>query len=218
MRYLALALMPEGSTDASFLWSIAYRTAFEILAYQSKLSVTIGETPCIFGRTNNQRRANLLCDNKGNFDLFILHSDASERQEGSALQHIHGEVSRLAAELCAFEAERLVPRITTREMESWALADVDAVARACGYEAWPRRLKVPWKGMHPERVADPKRALNLAIDELLGEGRRDRSVQIHAILNRVGESMDLSELERLNSYRTFRACLTQSLKFLRLID
>jgi hypothetical protein len=204
--------MPEGTTDASFLWNILYRTAFQLIADASAEPITIGENPYFFWRKSNDLMSKIICDNRDAFDLFVIHSDASNTARKGIIANIAASIAAAAHELCEVEEFRLVPLVATREMESWALADRDALARACGYDMWPPTEEVFWNESRLESVPDPKAIFHSVLDRLVGVKPNDRGERTHDILRQVSDTIDLERLGRLESYAQFRKGMAGSLE------
>lgn len=205
MRHVSIALSVEGSTDKAFLWPIVYRTALLLAA-----NAVIQETPFFIERGKNDERIERIGQHVNEFDIFIIHADATR----SALPRIQetiiypireGVVSRFGV-----NGSRLVGAVTVSEMESWALASPRAVAEAVGFENWPDRLTVPWNPAEAETLPDPKRVLKGAFENLLR--RPLDQILLHETLEALASQISLDELVALASYRQFRedlrTCLT----------
>ncbi|MCK2212796.1 DUF4276 family protein [Actinomadura sp. ATCC 31491] len=109
----------------------------------------------------------------------------------------------------------LVRVVPVREMESWALSDLDVLRQVAG-SSW--QAKSVFEGDRLSRVeclSDPKRTLK----DIVASGRRRRRAGREAgdYLTRIAELMRLDYLENVPSYRLWLSETFEALKELRLI-
>jgi hypothetical protein len=95
-------------------------------------------------------------------------------------------------------------------MEAWALADPDAIARACGLERWPTHASPEWDSQDVEALANPKGTLREAIRSLLSRTRQRRLPPLGDTLERIGTEIDLGRLMRTRSFSEFSDNLQNS--------
>lgn len=212
MTWLVIGLFSEGSSDSRFLPNIIYRQTLNLLLSGRGLDINLQEELEIFRERDNPSRTIRICREAGAVNLFIVHSDATRSARPRILRTIVGELRSETAERCGLEGYRVVPLIPCREMESWALADPDAIARACGFDAWPNHVHRNWDAAFAETVDDPKRVLDEALEALHSRTRRRRIPPASYFLERIGNEVDLGRLMRLDSFQEFSESLEAALQ------
>jgi hypothetical protein len=205
---VSIALSVEGSTDKAFLWPIVYRTALSLA-----VNAVVQETPFFFERGPNEERINRISEHVNEFDIFIVHADATRAALPRIKETIIDPIREGVVSRCRIEGCRLVGLITVSEMESWALASPRAVAESLGFEDWPDRLPLHWNPAEAETLGDPKRVLQGAFEGLLQ--RPLNQVLLHETLDALASRVLLDELDGLPSYRQFRDDLKMCLTALR---
>jgi len=217
-RFVAIGLFAEGTSDFRFLLTLLAREASDIIAHFGTQAVVLSEPPVLplDGRTTEQR-TKVACDNRTNVDIFAVHADASRTGRDTVERLVVFDLRESTAENCGLAAERIVGLLPAREMEAWALCDADAIAQACGLEAWPSSRGFPWGDTPIERIEDPKRALDDAVAALTKRRRGRRSIAAAAYLDRIGETARLERLRRLDSYRAFASDLRDAFDSLGLL-
>ncbi|UBU11966.1 DUF4276 family protein [Nonomuraea gerenzanensis] len=112
--------------------------------------------------------------------------------------------------------ERPVVRVVpVREMESWALGDLDVLRRVAGSSWDPKDVFEGDRLSRVEALSNPKRTLK----DIVASGRRRRRAGREAgdYLTRIAELMNLDHLKGVPSYRLWQAETCEALKELRLI-
>lgn len=212
MTWLVIGLFSEGSSDSRFLPNIIYRQTLNLLLSGQGSDINLQEELQIFRERNNDNRIARICRESGAVNLFIVHSDAARNARSRLLRTIVGGIRLGTSERCGLEAYRVVPLMPCREMESWTLADPDAIARACGFEMWPNHVQRSWDAALAETIDDPKRVLDEALEALHSRTRRRRIPPASYFLERIGSEVDLQRLMRLDSFQEFSKSLEAALR------
>jgi hypothetical protein len=213
--WLVVGLFCEGPTDRRFLSQLIPRTLLAILAEQSAFDVEFQEQIVLFEEKTNEDRAQLICAERTNIDLFVVHVDATRPQRERVQDAIVGQIQAIARATCGVPAERIVPLVPIREMEAWILSDPEAIARVLGYESWPDRVRRDWVPDRAEAETDPKRTLDEAVRNLVGRRRGRRRDGGDVYVDLIGAEVDLTRLDRLDSFQRFRTDLLEGLRALR---
>lgn len=208
MRYISIALSVEGVTDQAFLWPVVYRTALSLAA-----SAVVEEAPYFIQRGTNEERARRICEHSRDFDVFVIHADATRAAHVRIRSTIIDAIREQVERKCAVEGARVVGLLTIGEMESWALASPNAVAQSLGFSGWPDRLALQWNPAEIEILDDPKATLREAFEVLLGRQLDHELVQ--ETLEMLGSNVPLETLANIPSYRVFRDELRDCLITLR---
>lgn len=197
MRYISIVLSVEGSTDRAFLWPIVYRTALSLAA-----NAVIGETANFIERGTNEGRIEDICKHAKEFDIFVIHADATRSALTRIRQTIVDAIREGVAQRCQIDEIRLIGLLTISEMESWALVSPESLAKSLGFVSWPDRLPIHWSPSQVETLADPKQTLEQVLKGLLQ--RPLDPMYLHETLESLGSSIPLEELSVLPSYQRFR--------------
>ncbi|MDC7785737.1 DUF4276 family protein [Rhodoplanes sp. TEM] len=217
MIWLVIGLFSEGSTDSRFLPQIIYRHTLDLIQVGGKQNVQLQEDPILLPGTINGERAARMCSEARAIDLFVVHADAAANARMRILETMIEDIKEIASRQCGLGKHRIVPLLPCREMESWALTDPDAIARACGFDAWPSNIVRPWNPDRAESLNDPKAILRDAVKTLHSRTRQRRLPQIGDILERIGTDIDLNRLSRAESFKEFSSDLEASLKNLEIL-
>jgi hypothetical protein len=102
---------------------------------------------------------------------------------------------------CELDAFRCICLTPKHETEAWILADGQAVLGSVGVEGNPLAYGLPASPQEAERLADPKRALNDALDAM---NVRPRSRNLDLLFPTIANRQRLSELYRAQTIRDFR--------------
>lgn len=196
MRYLSFAITAEGVTDEAFLWTVVFRTLWEVICEKHIAGVELAETQIFFPRLRNKDRADIICRDRLAFDLFFIHFDSTNASKSRLYETLFSPITKLAHANCDVDPVRIIPICTVNEMEGWVLVDPDSIAFACGYEGgWPNSIPVSWDPEHARSISDPKAVLKTAVTDL----RRSNHVSGEEILEVLGSAASRLDLGKLNS-------------------
>ncbi|WP_157442333.1 hypothetical protein [Actinoalloteichus fjordicus] len=137
--------------------------------------------------------------------LVFLHFDASgspEREEARAF----GPMRRAWESYELPErAVKLLPLAPVREMESWALADIDEVNRFAGRDVRQSGVFESELLDEVERLSDPKKTLADALRASSGRRGRRPKMAAAVLLQALAERIRLDQLGRVPSFARWRA-------------
>ena len=219
MQYLGLALYAEGKTDYQFLCPLLLRLCLSAcgLAVQS---VDVGDVLPLDhvaspqGASLAERIAQAAKAAAPAWNLLFVHADA-DGDAGQALRErvVPGLDLVRGLGLARTEGVAVVP---VRMMETWVLADSDALRAVLGTTLDDAALGLTLHGAALERLADPKLTLNAAFAATRPTGRRGRAGAT-ALLNALGEQVVLVQLRMLPSFRALEADLDTALRRLQIL-
>lgn len=198
MRPLKTAIAVEGASDETFFKVLVDRVLKDIGMVHREPGFRVG-APAVFRRGPDTwvSLCKQLCDPSAEFDLAFFHYDGTSRPEREAKKS--WEPMLREWERVDGSKPLLLQLVPVKEMESWALADLDEVNQLAG-------KSVKAQGVHEaahlpdvERLSDPKRTL----DDALRSGKRKRSVHVH--LQLLAERASLTKLMSVPSFRDWRA-------------
>ena len=193
----------EGNSDPALLGSIAHRLVLEICHRGNRGEVCVGDpevTPrmsAVAGRGSPRCLAALESCGESDAILFV-HADGAGDAEQAYARHV--VPVQQAVQGIGRQGQRAVGIVPVREMETWALADPDALAEALGMGQDRTRIHASIGPHAIDHLTDPKRVLNEIAIQVMGL-RGFQRVGFDGVLRRIGES---ARLERLRSLQAFQ--------------
>lgn len=216
MRYLALGLFAEGTSDQQFLQRIIFRAVHQKAVEIYKGTVEVqdafvrGED---FG--SEQRRAERVFRAfgkhlvEGAIDLLFIHADGDTDPERAHAERIAPCMARIDQEQLA-RAFAIVPVIPVRMTEAWALADATALQSVLGTTLAPSALGLSDHILRSlETLVEPKVLLKEIMQRSGAQRGRRREPSIPRGL---ADRIDLASLRKLNSYSQFEENIEQGLR------
>lgn len=210
---LTIAYTVEGPTDSRFLHNIIQRT-FEEVAFSCEGDIDVYPVINIPNPKLGGFRENILGIAAQAYTIGIqvlcVHADADADSDEHVCKHkikpVFQEVADSQNNLC----KNLVAVIPVRMSESWMLADRQLLKEEIDTNKSNTDLGI---ARDPEKMADPKGCIEAAI-RIANEGKpkKSRATTIADIYQPLGQKIPLPELERLASYRAFRASVEQALR------
>lgn len=204
-KQIIIGLITEGPTDIRFLESIVRRT-FEDIAFECAQDIDIFVHPLRASKTGSFVDYIKRASNEGiiSFGIMTLavHTDADrdtyEERMDNKIMPAQSVLNELNDDYCKL----LTPIIPVRMIEAWMLADKELLKSEIGTTKSDGDLGID---RDPERIADPKHVIEEAIriaTENLPKRRQKLSIsELYAI---IGDTISITELERLDSYRRFQ--------------
>ncbi len=205
MKYLGWGVFYEGRSDAPYLDVIIPRIIRDVIATGDGDSIIeVPDQPSVrLGLTSREvtNVAKEACEFFEAFEIVFVHSDTGGRGLQATLacrSTAYCEAMHAECDLEAFRCICLTPR---HETEAWILADGSAVLGSVGIEGDPQAYGLPASPQEAERLVDPKRVLNDALDAM---NVRPRSRNLDLLFPTIANRQRLSELYRAQSIRNFR--------------
>ncbi|WP_075742612.1 DUF4276 family protein [Actinoalloteichus sp. GBA129-24] len=199
--------MVEGTSDDHFLSGLVGRVLRDIGLSAQGADFDVAEPVCLVrcGERPFTSFARQVSDMRPLPSLVFLHFDTAGSLERES-DHAFVPMTRAwASHDLPEKTIRLLPLAPVREMESWALADLDEVNRFAGRDV--RRSKVFERELinEVERLSDPKKTLDDALRS--GSGRRGRRQRMAAedFFPVLAERIRLDQLGRVPSFARWRA-------------
>lgn len=222
IKQIFAGLFTEGSTDVRFLESIV-RKALEDVAFECQGQIETEVKTIEIDKTGlGFVEQVLLASKKGINDYGIMflcvHTDSDEKTDRRAMEtKIKPAIKRLEEENQSEYCKLLVSVIPVYMTEAWMLADKELLKSEIGTNLSNFDL-----GIHPlpESIANPKEIITNAIRIVqsdLTRRQRNRGLDISELYQIIGQKLELSQLENLDSYRKFKDSLKGAFKKLGLL-
>ena len=199
MRQLDVLLVLEGPSDGSFLTRVVERSLQDICFREVAALVNIPVNSVKAAGSRDEGRAQWIVRRAREeaATIVLLHRDGT----GDPAREIRQTVDPVRAMWPREDFPLLGTVVPVREMESWALADLDLIETVIGATI---DRSVVFEGQlldAPERLSNPKRTIQEVV--ALGRRPRRRKPVAEAYLPSLGENLDLEQLRRLPSFRSF---------------
>jgi len=207
--YLSWAAYYEGRTDSAYFNVLIPRLLEDILVDEGIRPYDVGITPSVeFGMNNRafDAAASEICRRIAEFHLLFVHADYGGRALQQTIAERREALIQAAAFECAFDESTAVLLSPKKELESWAIADGQAVQAAFGVTSLPDGL-IPLTAHQAETVADPKVVLS-DISRYVGRRRHDGN----AMLVRIAQEQRFAVLRGAASFREFEESLKLALR------
>lgn len=206
-RPIFIGLAAEGPTDLRFLASIVFRTfqdiAYKECDYDLELQLFLIDIPKIgLDFPEFTKQASLKGVSELGISILAIHTDADRDSYEERKQHKFVPAQSLldsAEEDCC---KILVPIIPVRMIEAWMLADTALLKEEMGTNKNDHDLGID---RFPESIADPKNVIQEAIRLATADKpKRRQRLSIGELYSIIGDKIELSKLDRLDSYTKFR--------------
>jgi len=176
VRYVALALACEGSTDYEFLGPLLARHVETLIAEDGEENVEIGSVIPVLpsGRFGNSREgvSREFAEGRIFADILFLHTDGGGDAKG-AHQYRVDPLRSVLAELG--ETPSLVAVVPVRETEAWMLADSSAIESTLGLNAGV--VQITEKPKNVDSILDPKSELRRIAQVVEANSGRRRNIR-----------------------------------------
>lgn len=192
-------LLGEGSTDYAFLTALLERALGRLAVCRDISVAPVQRLQVQFGDPAGRHKAICAAAREASSSLTVLfvHYDGSAVVERETAKYWHP--LRKEWDTGGAPPGRLLLRVVpVREMESWALADLETLRSVVGTSWDAQKVFEGNRIGRPEDLSDPKRTLR----EIISSGRRSRRVRRDPddYLPLIAERMELRSLERLPSF------------------
>ena len=216
-KQIFAGLFTEGSTDVRFLESIV-KKALEDVAFECQGQIETEVKTIEINKNGLGFVEQVLLASKKGIDeygiMFLcVHTDSDADTDKRAMESkivpaIKSLNERNESEYCKI----LVSVVPVQMIESWMLADKELLKSEIGTELPNFDL-----GIHPmpESIAKPKEAIENAIRIVqsdLTRRKRKRGLDISELYQIIGQKLELSQLENLESYRKFKDSLKSAFR------
>ena len=146
-------------------------------------------------RRETDQASSDICERMNEFHILFIHADAGGRNQRRKIANRREAIVSSAIAKCQFDPKLVVFISPVKELEAWALADIDAVFAAFGVTEAPNNA-LPTSPREAERVADPK-AIIIQFAQLVGH----RSPNNSGNLVRIAQEQRLFQLRMSPSFR-----------------
>lgn len=215
-NFLLTSLFTEGTTDIRFLESVV-KTTLDNLAFEcsgdieTKLEIIKIEKK---GLSFNQQVFKAAEKAKNDFETLILfiHTDSDDKDDSAVFSHkIIPAIEFILYQEDNQVCKKIVPVVPIQMTESWMLADKELLKSEIGIEMSDFDLGIH---RHPEDMANPKAIIENIIrvsKENQVKRRRGKGLVIADLYQIIGQKIDISKLEKLDSYMKFKNSLREKL-------
>lgn len=215
--YLAYALFCEGPSDYSYFEVLVPRVVESTVLQVGKTPVDVPERPSLrLGRRGRSvdAVAREACDGREAFHVVFVHADTGGRGQQARLPERSTAYCRRMHEECELRPERCVLLRPASMMESWALADPDAVLDTLGYRGTPAELGLPVGAEQAEAHPDPKGCLDSALRTVRGS----RGSRGDSLLPAIAQRQSMDALRRSTSFQELERNLHTALGDLGILE
>lgn len=212
-KQIFIGLYTEGTTDERFLQSVV-RKVFDEIAFEA-----VGDFDFYIEILKIERQGlnfteQVLRASKQGLDDFgisflCLHKDADDKTDQRAflnsIDPAIAEIQRQGNDYCKV----IISIVPVHMTEAWLLADKNLFKQHLGTNLSDHDLDLV---QNPEEFANPKQKIESAIRTAM-EGRtkkRRRQLTISELYMPLGDQIETEHLEKLNSYRKFKASVRKA--------
>lgn len=213
--YLSWSAFYEGATDAQYFNILIPRVLDDIIRKCGKRPCDVGEFPAVefgIGDRSFDSVAQEICARKSEFHVIFVHADLGGRGQAENVASRRERLIQKAQEICGFPPETAIMLSPEKELEAWALSDVDAIKAALGVNTIPSNL-MPASPGAAEKLPDPKANLDAIVKSVVRKKSASRQ-----ILVRIAQEQNIDELRRLNSFKEFEEFLRKTLEICGFIE
>lgn len=199
----------EGSSDSVFFPAVLDRSLRQLLLDHVEASASMDLRMRLVPPGDGPRGARILADvekNDPGATVVALHFDATtdlDRQRSQVFEPVNAEWPEGPG------VPLLVPLAPRREMEAWALVDVDTLRRVAGTELDPSTVFEGHLLGTVEELTRPKRTLADVVAQ--GVRPRRRVPDATDYLPSIADKLPLEALRRLPSFRAFEESIVDAL-------
>lgn len=200
MRLLQCGFCGEGRTDYDFLRRVGERVVDALVLAKSDQTVEIAFHDVMPGGRPGNAPSDVVAAVKADFDyldLLLYHTDAA----GNVQVANTTRVDPVRAGLTGLVP--VVGMVPKREMEAWAIADVNALCRVLGLSLSTVTVPHEFRPTRVESLGDPKAALVEFVAKVPTRGVRSSDPNLR-LLGALAYEVDLDLLGSVPQFRTFR--------------
>jgi hypothetical protein len=215
-NFILAGLFTEGSTDVRFLSSVVERTLAEVAFdctgdIETKVEIiNINKS----GKDFNQQvlEASKVAFDKFGILLLFVHTDSDAVNDDLIFQSKIIPAQTLLRNQDDSYCKDIIAIVPIQMTESWMLADKKLLKAEIGIEKTDAELGIH---LNPELISNPKNVIENIIrlskeDET--KKKRNKGLFISDLYQIIGQTIELSELEKLSSYLKFRNSLIEKLR------
>lgn len=216
-NFILAGLFTEGTTDVRFLSSVVERTLQDV-AYDCTGDIETKLEIIKINKKNLNFNQQVLEASKVAFEKFgivilFVHTDSDSADDelvfNSKINPAHKELLLQDENLYCKELVAIVPIQMT---EAWMIADKALLKSQIGIDKTDSELGIH---INPEQISDPKNQIEKIIQlskEDLSKRKRGKGLQISELYQIIGQTVELTDLEKLSSYLKFKNALVTKLK------
>jgi hypothetical protein len=151
------------------------------------------------------------------YHLLIIHADADDPTSSKARRERIDPGVELVKHARRTVCKELLPIIPIQAIESWMLADHQALLKRLGIDKKIAGVDLP-KGQRIEAIAKPKMRLKKILDVVNAARSRRLRIDLEELYEPLGNTISLEKLKLLSSYECFIKDLTNAFIHLGIIS
>lgn len=203
---LQIGFTTEGITDVRLLKNIIWKT-FQSVAFECNTSIEVYEPELLEkkGETFNEQILNLTIEHNY-FHVICVHRDSDSpsmdiTNENMIKPSFEGVMNH-EGDNCKI----LVPLIPVQMSEAWMLVSKQLLKNKIGTNLTDQELGLPTRTRQIEGISNPKELIinAIRIAKHSSTKRRRRDFTIASLYSPISQELEVSDLEKLNSYRSFK--------------
>jgi hypothetical protein len=203
---LQIGFTTEGTTDVRFLKNIIYKT-FQSVAFECQTNIEVYEPELIekSGDTFNEQVLNLTIKHNY-FHVICVHRDSDSPSADITFENSINPAFSAAISYDGNNCKILVPLVPIQMTEAWMLVNKELLKNKIGTILSDQELGLPARIKQIEGISDPKGLINNAIRIAKNSStkRRRRNFTISSLYSPISQELEISELEKLSSYKSFK--------------
>jgi hypothetical protein len=216
-NFILAGLFTEGSTDVRFLSSVVERT-LEDVAFDCTGDIETMVEVISFDKTGLSFNEQVLKASKVAFDKFkvlflFVHTDSDSDSDKLIFQTKIIPAQKILSQQKENEyCKDMIAIVPIQMTESWMIADKELLKGEIGINYTDAELGI---NSNPENLTNPKDIIEELIrlsKEDLTKRKRNRGLNISDLYQIIGQKIELTELEKLESYVKFKNTLIEKLK------
>ncbi len=218
---ILVSFLGEGTTDYRFFSNIVQRLIGELLLQQGKEGVIQWQPINKNGGSAQEIVYNASVRARFSSTL-VLHSDTDNKTfEETIFNKFQSGLDQINKSSDDEVCKNITLAIPVTETEAWMLIDKELLKSEMNTTLSNHALGLTYQQNRIERIADPKQKINNAINihhQSLPKKRRKYAVVIDDLYEGISQNVELSTLELLDSYQSFKSSLISALQSKNILD
>lgn len=216
-NFILAGLFTEGTTDVRFLSSVVERTLQDV-AFDCTGDIETKLEIIKIDKKNLNFNQQVLEASKVAFDKFgiillFIHTDSDNDDDELVFNSkINPAIQELLLQDEKFYCREMIAIVPVKMTEAWMIVDRQLLKNEIGIDKTDAELGI---NVNPEEINDPKTHIENIIrlsKEERTKRKRGKGLQIADLYQIIGQTIELSELEKLTSYMKFKNSLILKLQ------
>lgn len=203
---LQIGFTTEGTTDVRLLKNIIWKT-FQAVAFECRTNIEVYEPELLVknGDSFNEQILNLTIKHNY-FHVICVHRDSDSPSMDNSIQNMINPSFEAVITHDGDNCKVLVPLIPVQMSEAWMLVNRELLKSKIGTNLSDQELGFPIRTKQIEGISDPKELINNAIRIARDSSskRRRRNFTIANLYSPISQELEISDLEKLDSFKFFK--------------